>query len=75
MNKLEILLKAKQAWETFCRSHPQFPAFLQDVKNTGLPEGTDVTIAVTYPNGETKKAGIHIKPSDLELLAMLKQLN
>ena len=75
MNKFDMLLKGKQAWETFCQNHPQFPAFLQDVKATGITEGTDITIAVTYPDGQTKKAGLHIKPSDLELLRMLQELN
>lgn len=74
MNKLDILLKGKQAWDTFSRNHPQFPAFLKDIKDTGMPEGTDITIAVTYPDGQTKKAGLHVKPSDLELLAMLQEL-
>ena len=75
MNKFDMLLKGKQTWESFCQNHPQFPAFLQDVKAKGIVEGTDVTIAVTYPDGQTKKAGLHIKPSDLELLRMLQELN
>ena len=75
MNKFDALLKGKQAWETFCRNHPQFPAFINDVKATGITEGTDVTISVTYPDGQTKKAGLHIKPADLELFQMLRELN
>ena len=74
MNKFDMLLKGREAWETFCQNHPQFPAFLQDVKNTGVVEGTDITISVTYPDGQTKKAGLHVKPSDLELLQMLQEL-
>lgn len=74
MNKLDMLLKGKQAWDTFCSNHPRFPAFLQDVKTTGIPEGTDITIAVTYPDGQTKKAGLHVKSEDTELLAMLHDL-
>lgn len=75
MNKFDMLLKGKQAWDSFCRNHPQFPAFLQDVKATGIPEGTDITIAVTYPDGQTKKAGLHVKSEDMELLAMLRELS
>ena len=75
MNKLDLLLKGKQAWEAFSRNHPQFPAFLQDVKSKGVVEGTDITVTVTYPDGQVKKAGLHVKPSDLELLAMLQELN
>ena len=75
MNKFDMLLKGKEAWETFCQNHPQFPAFLRDVKAAGMPEGTDITISVTYPDGQMKKAGLHIKPDDLELLQMLQELN
>ncbi len=75
MNKFDVLLKGKQAWKSFCQNHPQFPAFLQDVKAKGIVEGTDVTIAVTYPDGQTKKAGLHVKPTDLELLQMLRELS
>lgn len=74
MNKFDILLKGKQAWNTFCQNHPQFPAFLNDVKASGLPEGSDITISVSYPDGQVKKAGLHVKPADLELLAMLQEL-
>lgn len=75
MNKFDILLKGKQAWDTFCKNHPSFPVFLQDVKSTGIPEGTDITISVAYPDGQVKKAGLHVKPADLELLAMLQVLS
>lgn len=74
MNKFDMLLKGKQAWDSFCRNHPQFPAFLQDVKATGIPEGTDITISLAYPDGTKKKAGLHVKEADLELLAMLRDL-
>ena len=75
MNKFDLLLKGKQAWNTFCRNHPSFPAFLQDVKASGVPEGTDITITVAYPDGQKKTAGLHVKPEDLELLTMLQELN
>ncbi|MBQ0038562.1 MAG: hypothetical protein KBS74_07835 [Clostridiales bacterium] len=74
MNKFDMLLKGKQAWNDFCRNHPQFPAFLKDVKATGVPEGTDITVTLTYPDGQRKKAGLHVKPEDMALLAMLKDL-
>ena len=75
MNKLDVFLKGKQAWEVFCRNHPQFPSFLEDANAKGIAEGTDIAITVTYPDGESKKAGLRIKPSDLELLALLRQLH
>ena len=74
MNKLDLLLKGKEIWAQFCQNHPQFPAFLHDVKEKGITEGTDVTIAVTFPDGQIKKAGLHIKPADMELFALLREL-
>lgn len=72
--QLGDMFKAKQAWDTFRRNHPQFPAFLQDVGAKGVTEGTDVLIAVTFPDGEKKRAGIHVKADDLALLELLRQL-
>lgn len=74
MNKWELLTRGRQVWSTFCRNHPQFPAFLRDVKESGIPEGTDITITVVYPDGQRKTAGLHVKPEDLELLQMLENL-
>ena len=75
MNKFDLLMKGKQAWNLFQKNHPQFPAFLQDVKQKGVVVGTDVTITVTYPDGQSMKAGLHVKPDDLELLEMLQGLS
>lgn len=71
----EKLLKAKQAWNLFRKNHPKFPTFLQDVKNKGVTEGTDILITVTFPNSQVMKAGLRVKQSDLELLDILKSLN
>lgn len=68
------LFKVKQAWNTFRRNHPQFPVFLNDVNRKGLAPGTDITISVTFPDGEKKEAGLHVKPEDVELLQMLQSM-
>ena len=34
------LFKVKKSWETFCRNHPRFPAFMQAVQSAGITEGT-----------------------------------
>lgn len=72
--KLDAMWKASQAWKAFQQNHPQFPAFLQEVSSRGIPEGTDILISLTYPDGQTMKAGVHVKASDLELLELLKEM-
>ncbi len=67
---LSILMKGKKAWEQFKTSHPQFPKFLDYVKAKGLPEGTEVNITVTYPDGQNVKSSIKVKPEDLALIEM-----
>ena len=69
---LSVLMKGKQAWEAFKRNHPKFPEFLNYVKAKGVPEGSEVTVVVTYPDGQNVKSSIKVKPEDLELLEMLK---
>jgi len=69
-----LLLKGKKAWEKFTAAHPQFPAFLNDVKKHGVPEGTMVDIRLRYPDGTELKAGLCVKQSDLELIQMLREL-
>lgn len=67
-------MKGKQAWETFKGNHPQFPKFLDYIKAKGLPEGTEVNIVVTYPDGQNVKSAIKVKPEDLGLIQMLQGL-
>lgn len=68
------LLKLKGAWDTFCQNHPKFPLFLNDVKRRGIPAGSEVCISITYPEGNTVKSTIKVKPEDLALLDTLKGL-
>lgn len=70
----DVLLKAKHAWELFSANHPKFPAFAKAVKERGIPEGSDILISVTYPDGQNMRAGIHVKPEDIELLQLLSSL-
>jgi len=70
----DALLKAKRARDTFVANHPKFPAFVRAVREHGVPEGTDILISVTYPDGQNMRAGIHVKPEDLELLQLLSSV-
>ena len=68
---ISSLLKLKSAWNTFSENHPRFPDFLRDVKKRGISVGTEVTITVSYPDGEKLKAGLKLTESDMELLKSL----
>ena len=37
---MNLMSQGKQAWATFKQNHPEFPKFLNYVKNKGVPEGT-----------------------------------
>ncbi len=65
---LNALFTLKQSWSTFCANHPQFPGFLKALKNKGAVEGAEMQITVTYPDGQTLRAGIKLKASDVSLI-------
>ena len=69
------LMKLRQMWSSFTRNHPKFPDFLRDVKNKGLSEGTELTFIVSYPDGQSMRAGLRLKASDIELLNELLSKN
>lgn len=65
---INSLLSLRQAWHSFCKNHPKFPNFLRAVKAQGAVSGAEITITVSYPDGETLKAGLKLKESDAELI-------
>lgn len=69
---LSVLMRGKQAWDTFKTNHPKFPQFLNYIKTKGLPVDSEINITVTYPDGQNVKSTIKVKPEDLELLSMLQ---
>lgn len=71
---LSMLMKGKQAWETFKQNHPKFPDFLNYVKAKGLPVDSEINITITYPDGQNVKSTIKVKPEDTQLLNMLQGL-
>ena len=71
---ISTLLKLKNAWSSFSADHPRFPDFLRDVKKHGLTAGMEVTLTVSYPDGENLKAGLKLTENDLELLQALYKL-
>ncbi len=68
---LSSLLTLKQSWNTFCTNHPQFPGFLKALKNKGAVEGAEMQITVKYPDGQTLRAGIKLKSTDVSIINTL----
>lgn len=68
------LLKAKKSWETFCRNHPRFPAFMQAVQAAGIQEGTIIEVSVTTPAGKTMTTNVRLTASDMQAFNDLKGL-
>ncbi len=66
---ISTLLQLRGMWKSFCVNHPKFPDFLRAVKSRGAVEGQEIAFSVTYPDGQTLKAGIRLKGSDVELVS------
>ena len=71
---LSTLMKLRQAWNTFSANHPKVPPFLKAVKNRPFVPGTEIAVAIRYPDGTEAKTGIRVQPADLELLNSLREL-
>ena len=68
------LLSLKNAWDSFRANHPKFPAFLKDISDRGLPEGTVLEMTVSYADGSRVRMNISVKEEDLALLKTLQEL-
>ena len=68
------LLKVKKSWDTFCRNHPRFPAFMQAVQSAGIQEGTIIEVSVTTPAGKTMTTNVRLTASDMQAFNDLKGL-
>ena len=69
---INSLLSLRQAWHSFRQNHPKFPDFLRAVKAKGAVPGAEITIAVSYPDGEALKAGRKLKESGAERINNLR---
>lgn len=63
-----MILKLKQAKETFVRNHPKFPPFLSAVNRDAMKEGTIIEIHVTTTEGKVVSSNIKLKDSDIAFL-------
>ena len=68
------LLKVKKSWDTFCRNHPRFPAFMQAVQSSGIKEGTIIEVTLTTPEGKSLTTNVRITASDMQAFEDIKGL-
>lgn len=68
------LFKVKKSWETFCRNHPRFPAFIQAVQGAGIAEGTIIEVSVTTTDGKKMTTNVRLTASDMQAFDDLKGL-
>ena len=74
MKNPAMIFKLQGMWNQFTQTHPKFPAFLNAVKNAGIPVDSVVEIQITQPSGEVMKTNLKITPSDIELIEQLRDL-
>lgn len=74
MNNPMNIMKAMQAWGTFQRNHPKFPAFLEAMQAQGIKEGTIIEMSVTDPDGRRIETNLKVKQEDLDLFNSLKDM-
>ncbi len=74
-NQLAMLQNLRSSIGTFRSNHPKFPLFLNAVCTDALKEDTIIEINVTSPDGRHYSSNLKLKPDDIELLEMLRQLN
>ena len=70
-----VLMKIMGLKSRFEQEHPKFAAFLTDLVKTGVNEGTVIEITMTKPDGTVIATNMKVKPSDIELVNELKNLN
>ena len=69
-----IAMKLMSAKNKFTANHPKFVSFVSNVFGTGIPEGTVIELTVTKPGEAPVTTNIKVKPEDLELMEMLKEM-
>ncbi|MCR5771351.1 MAG: hypothetical protein K6G87_08990 [Butyrivibrio sp.] len=69
-----IMMKMMQRLSIFREQHPKFQAFLGNVSNGAIREGTIIEIKVTDPNGAEYISNIRLTRDDIETVEMLKNI-
>lgn len=73
-NQIAMMQKIQSGLNTFRQNHPKFPMFLKAVSQEALVEGSVIEITVTTPEGKEYCSNLKVKPSDLELVEIFKNM-
>ncbi|MBQ9642666.1 MAG: hypothetical protein IJV26_01360 [Lachnospiraceae bacterium] len=73
MNPMEMM-KLGERLRIFTQQHQKVPAFLKDVADNGIREGTIIEMKVTTPEGKEFITNIKVTAEDLETVEILKDL-
>lgn len=73
-NQIAMMQKIQSGLNTFRQNHPKFPMFLKAVSQEALVEESVIEITVTTPEGKEYCSNLKVKPSDLELVEILKNM-
>jgi len=68
------VFKLKQMWSGFIANHPKLNIFFAEIGGKRFEEGTEIAIAVKFPDGTVSKTGIRLTASDTEMLEALKRM-
>lgn len=74
MPNFQQLFALKNAKSRFEANHPKVKSFMDEVNAREIAAGTEIAVAVRYPDGTELKTGIRVQEGDLELLQMVKGL-
>ena len=61
------MLKITNAWNTFKRNHPKFPAFCRAVSRKGIREGSILEISYVTPEGERLETNLKLLSQFMDL--------
>ena len=67
-------MKAMELLKEFGKNHPKVTAFLQNVYQGGVPEGTVLELRVRRPGEEEIVTNMKVLPSDVEMIRQLSEL-
>ena len=67
-------MKVMATFRKFQQNHPRFVQFFQDMLSHGITEGCVLEIKLTRPDGSSATTNMKVQPSDMELVAELKNM-
>ena len=73
VNPMEMM-KLGERLNIFRQQHPRFRAFLQDVSEHAISEGSIVELKVTSPDGREYVTNLKLTAEDMETIEILKKM-